>query len=70
MFAEMRSVEGLAYDNDHLYFTYQSTSEDSQPAIKYVNVAIKPYKLQVLLSLGPSDAPRAIAIHSCSGWGT
>lgn len=65
--ADIDSVEGLAYDNDHLYFTYQSTRSDKEPAIKYVYLATSEYVATSLISLGPGDAPRAIAVHSCLG---
>lgn len=64
----MDPVEGLAYDNDRLYFTYKPNSKASPPGIQFIKLAdTKPYKADYVLRLGPTDAPRAIAVHSCSG---
>ena len=63
VYVDVESVEGLAYANNYLYFTSQS----KDPAIKFVNLATDDYEAKTLLRLGPSDAPRAIAVHSCSG---
>ena len=63
----MDPVEGLAYDNDVLYFTYKPTSKSNPPGIQRVKLAnTTDYKADYVLRLGPGDAPRAIAVHSCS----
>lgn len=62
-------VEGIVYDNDHIFYTYQPNGKAKLPAIMRVNIkedkeTYAPDSIKTLLA---ADAPRAIALHSCSG---